>query len=112
MTQYLFFLHNPPDVFAGLNPAQFQEVIGKYAGWRNQMFTQGHLVGGNKLKDRSGRVIRGSAVTDGPYTESKEVVGGYFIVRAENYDAAVQLALTCPHTEYGSLEIRVIEVMN
>ena len=51
-------------------------------------------------------------VTDGPYSETKEVLGGYYIVAAESYDRAVDLARDCPHFEYGgTIEVREIDTM-
>jgi hypothetical protein len=60
--------------------------------------------------------MRGKAgavrVTDGPYSETKEVLGGYYIVQAENYDKAVEIARDCPQFEFGgSIEVREIEDM-
>jgi hypothetical protein len=52
------------------------------------------------------------AVTDGPYAESKELVGGFFIIRAADYDEACSLALSCPHLSYGGgVEVRQIQQM-
>ena len=51
-------------------------------------------------------------VTDGPYSESKEVLGGYYIIEAASYDNAVEHAQSCPHLEYGgTIEVRQIQVM-
>ena len=74
----------------------------------------GVLTRGEKLQDGTGRVLRRSrgsiSITDGPYTESKEVIGGLFAVEAENYQAAVGIARECPHLEYGVVEIREVEI--
>ena len=49
-------------------------------------------------------------VTDGPYAEVKEVVGGYFLIRASSYDVAVEIARTCPHLRYGGrIEVRQVD---
>jgi hypothetical protein len=49
---------------------------------------------------------------DGPYSETKEVLGGYFVVTAENYDAAVDLTRDCPHLDYcGTIEVREVDEM-
>jgi hypothetical protein len=48
-------------------------------------------------------------IADGPFAEAKEVMGGFFVVEARSYDAAVKIAKTCPHLEFGSLEIRAVE---
>jgi hypothetical protein len=48
-------------------------------------------------------------VTDGPFTEAKEVVGGIFVIEAANYQDIIELAKTCPHMDNGSIEVREIE---
>ena len=57
------------------------------------------------------RLRRGKLTTiDGPFTETKDVIGGYFMVEAPDYDAAVAVARTCPHMEFdGSIEVRLVE---
>ena len=74
----------------------------------------GKLTAGKKLADGEGRVLRRSggqlSISDGPYTESKEVVGGLFEIVADNYDQAVEIANQCPHLEFGIVEVREIEI--
>ena len=49
-------------------------------------------------------------ITDGPFSETKEVVGGYWMIDAADYDEAIELSRDCPHIEYGaSLEVREVE---
>lgn len=48
-------------------------------------------------------------VTDGPYSESKEVIGGYYTIEADDYEHAVETAKECPHVDFGTIEIRAIE---
>ena len=50
-------------------------------------------------------------ITDGPFAESKELVGGFFLVNAESYQDAVELCRDCPHLEYGAIEVRRVEKM-
>jgi hypothetical protein len=50
-------------------------------------------------------------VTDGPFTEGKEVLGGPFIVDAASYDDVLTIANGCPHLDFGSIEVREIEIM-
>ena len=73
-------------------------------------------IGGNfgqQLRDNEGKVLRrngkGVVVTDGPYAEAKEILGGFIIVEAANYEEAVRLCQDSPHFEYGSIEVRQIE---
>ncbi len=113
MPNYLLFLHSGPDIFNEASPAEIQAVIQKYHDWKLRMQKTGVLVGGEKLQDGTGRILRRAggktSVTDGPYTESREVIGGLFEIQAENYSKAVETARDCPHLEYGAIEIREIE---
>ena len=113
MPTYLLFLHEDPSVFARVSPEEMQAIIQKYYGWKQRMLNAGVLTGGQKLQHGTGRVLRRvgaqASVTDGPYTESKEVIGGFFQIRAESYEQAVQAASDCPHLEYGTIEIREVD---
>lgn len=113
MPTYLLFLHEDPSIFERVSPEEMQGIIQKYSGWKQRMLDAGVLTGGEKLQDGTGRVLRREngrpSVTDGPYTESKEVIGGLFQIQSENYEAAVQAASDCPHLEYGTIEIREVE---
>jgi hypothetical protein len=113
MPTYLLFLHEDPSVFARVSPEEMQAIIQKYSGWKQRMLEAGIITGGEKLQDGTGRVLRRAgeqaAVTDGPYTESKEVIGGFFQIQAKDYEQAVEAARDCPHLEYGTIEIREVE---
>jgi hypothetical protein len=113
MPKYLLFLHEAPDTFDRVSPGEMQAIIQKYASWKQRMAAAGLLTGGEKLQDGTGRVLRRSSgqisVNDGPYTESKEVIGGLFEIQARDYEQAVEVAEGCPHLEYGTIEIREIE---
>ena len=117
MNQYLLLLHSHPDAFQSedMSPQRMQEIFGKYKAWRNRMTEAGHIAGGNKLEAGTGRVMRAAGapgqvnITDGPYTESKEIIGGYFMVNAESYEDAVRIAGDCPHLEFGTIEVRRVD---
>jgi hypothetical protein len=117
MNQYILMLHNDPKVFQAddMSPQRIQEIFGKYRAWRARMADEGKLAGANKLEDGTGRVMRAENgngkvhITDGPFTESKEVIGGFFVVKAETYEEAVKIASDCPHLEFGTIEVRRIE---
>jgi hypothetical protein len=114
MPSYMLLLYEDPKLFAGLSPAEMQAVIEKYSAWGKGLRKKKVLVGSDKLRDGDGRVLtqkKGKLrVLDGPYSETKEVLGGYFTVRAESYDEAQRLAESCPHLEYGGrIEIRQVD---
>lgn len=97
-----------------ITPEMIQAVLEKYAAWNEKMQRSGRLVAVNKLTDTGGKRVNGfgdrQVVTDGPFTETKEVVGGYWIVEAADYDEAVEMSRDCPSLEFGGfLEIREIE---
>ena len=90
----------------GPSPEQMQQMLTAYKGWMEK-FKDDILDMGDKLKS-GGRVLTASGVTDGPFAEAKELVGGYMIVSADNYDGAVEVVRACPaaHMPGASLEIR------
>ena len=111
MPQYMLLLRDEPSVFADLSPEEMQKTMQRYGDWRRSL--QNRITIGQKLKDGEGRVMRSEnsklIVTDGPFTETKEVMGGFFVIEAENYDQAVEVAKTCPHMDFGSIEVRQVE---
>ena len=88
------------------SPEQMQQMLAAYKAWMEK-FKDDILDMGDKLKSEA-RVVTASGVADGPFVETKEVVGGYMIVSAESYDDAVKLVRACPavHAPGASLEIR------
>lgn len=79
------------------------------------MKERGRLVELNKLNDYGGRIMKGfkdkQVVTGGPFTESKEVIGGYWVIEAGGYDEAVEPCRDCPTVEsWGVLVIREVEI--
>lgn len=125
MPQFMLLLHENPADFQELSPEDMQRIIERYTAWSERLAADGTLVSGIKLRDEGGRHLRAAArrpgagnggtpdvrVTDGPYVESKEVVGGLYVVRAPDYDAAVAIARDCPHMANGWIELREIEIM-
>jgi hypothetical protein len=114
MPKYMLLLHETPSDFSNVSAEEMQQVIGEYVAWRRKIEAEGKYAGGEKLKDEGGRHIsmrNGKArVVDGPYAEAKEVMGGYFVINAANYDEAVETSKGCPHLEYGGwIEIREVE---
>jgi len=114
MNDFLLILHDSAvdSPFSKLSPEGMQSVIARYGQWAGQMASQGKLKGGHKLEDGTARHMVGASVTDGPFPETKEVVGGYFVISAASYEEAVSLASTCPHIDFGRIEVRRIQVMS
>ena len=96
----------------GLSPEQLQERMGKWFAWNDKMGAQGILKGGNALVPTAKRVSGPDrTITDGPFVEGKELVGGYYIVSAENAEAVVEVAKGYPDYDLdGTVEIREVMV--
>lgn len=109
MSQYMLLLYDNPAGWRNLSPEEMQKAVEKYIAWAKKPF----ILDAKRLADDPGRVMRvqggRTRTTDGPYSETKEVLGGYYTIEAENYDAAVQRALDHPHLEHGgTIEVRQV----
>jgi hypothetical protein len=114
MPKFMLLMHDNPSTFAKMSPQEMQQVVQRYIAWGRSLRARKLLAGGHKLTDEAGRVIRkkrGRAlVTDGPYAEGKEVLGGYFLVNAKSYDDVAKLTEDCPHLDYGgAIEVRQVD---
>lgn len=106
MPKFLFVYRNEP-MTAPPSPEEMQAVLGLWGVWIEKFMKTGNILDpGDGLKE-CGKVLRpGAAVTDGPFVEAKEILGGYSVIQADNYDHAVKIAQECPGSQHGSLEIR------
>lgn len=112
MNDYLLLLHEPADSpLLQLSPEEMQNVVARYGMWAEKMASEGRLKGGHKLEDGTARHLTRTVLTDGPFPETKEVVGGFFLITAADYEDAVKIASSCPHLDFGRIEIRRIEAM-
>ncbi len=117
MASFMFLLHDNTSMPEDLSAEDVQGVIEEYLAWRKEVANEGKLIGGEKLTDDGGRHLAmsdgGIRVTDGPYAEIKEALGGYFAIKAADYDEAIEIAKTCPHIKYGTkIEVRQIDEIN
>lgn len=116
MNQYLLLLHEKPMDATQVSAEEMKEVVARYQAWAAGLAQRGLLVGGEKLSDDGGRHLRLQGgrplATDGPYAEAHDVVGGYFVVKADSDAMAEELARGCPHlTGTQWVEIRRIETL-
>jgi hypothetical protein len=106
----MLILHNAPGVLQTLSPEQMQRKVEQYQAWIDKIRSSGRYVSSEKLGEEGGKLLnrqRGRLnVVDGPYSEAKEVVGGYFVFRAANYDEAIALTRDCPFLDDGRIELR------
>jgi hypothetical protein len=112
MPQYALLLHSDNEAWKKLSPEEMQKKVEKYLAWRNKPF----VTGGAGLVRDTGRVIRAKgndlSVTEGPFSESAEVMGGFYTIEAADYDEAVELTRDIPHIGLGTIEIRQVMVYN
>ena len=93
-----------------LSPQAIQDVMGRWMAWYEGLVSDGRVTSGRPLS-KSGKVVsgRGRNVADGPFAESKEAVGGYFLLNVSDFDEAVEIAKQCPGLDHG-LQVEVRQV--
>lgn len=108
-TDYLLLLRST-NWHEGLSPEEIQRVMGQWMDWYNRFDQAGKIKGSNPLENDA-KVVSGKArlVADGPFTESKETIAGYFLLSVDSLDEAVQYAQECPALPYGmTVEVRPV----
>jgi hypothetical protein len=108
MAEFLYLFRGGDAERAALSPEAMQAHMGRWMSWMDGLGKQGKLTGGLPL-GAEGKVVakHGQAITDGPFTEGKEVVGGYLIVKANDLNEATEISKGCPLFEHnGTVEIR------
>ena len=96
-------------------PERAQQSMQRWMAWMKDLDARGHLTDRGQPLERTGKVVRGQqkTVTDGPFTEAKDLVGGFTLVEARDIDQAVELSRGCPILEGGgSVEVRPIMKMD
>ena len=91
-----------------------QQTMQKWMTWLSDLGAKGHIKDQGQPLDRTGKLVKGKqkAVTDGPFAEAKDVVGGYTLVLARDLDQAVELSKGCPILEVdGAVEVRPVMKM-
>ncbi len=99
---------------AGLSPEQMQERMGKWFAWGDKMTKAGILKGGEALTPVGKRIVGAKRlVTDSPSAESKELIGGYYTIKVESMDKALEVAQDYPDFDLGgTVEVREIMVFS
>lgn len=99
------------DWHKGLSPEEMQRVSGEWMAWFKRLTEEGKAVAGQPL-EREGKAVsgrNGRIVADGPFAESKEAIGGYFLLDVATMDEAVAIARECPGLAHGAkVEVRAV----
>ena len=111
--QYLLLIYGNEAAMASASQADAKKVTGAYAAYTEAMKKAGVWVGGERLRPTSvATTLRGSngstKVLNGPYAETKEQLGGYYMIDVPDLDAALSWASRCPGTADGSVEVRPV----
>jgi hypothetical protein len=115
MDKYMLVFHNVPmveEVYEKMSPEEMESELAKWGAWIGGIAAQGKFISSDALEP-TGKVVKGSkkVITDGPFTEGKELVSGYLLMHAESIDEAVQLSYGCPIYDHeGTVEVRKIQV--
>jgi hypothetical protein len=94
-----------------LSPDEIQKMVTRWYAWFDRLTQEGKCKAGHPL-EREGRIVSGRTgrtVADGPFAESKEAIGGYFLLQVDELDEALEIAKQCPGLEYGiDVEVRPV----
>ena len=111
--QYALLIYDDPSAWGRMSEAERGQLFQEYGRYTQDMKTKGAYVDGNPLQPTqaatSVRVREGEKlVTDGPFAETKEQLGGYYIVEAESLDEAIEWASKIPSARFGTIEVRPV----
>lgn len=109
--EYMILIYADEQAWAGLDEKQLKVAYGEYMSYTQELIKSGVLKGGSELKPVSTATtvrVRGGKVltTDGPFAETKEQLGGYYLVDVPHLDDAVKWASKCPGAKHGTCEVR------
>jgi hypothetical protein len=111
--QYLLIIYDSEKVWADMPKAESDKLFGEYMTFSKEIRESGHFVAGDALQPvhtattvrvRDGKVT----TTDGPFAETREQLGGYYLINAKDLDEAVKIAARIPSAKIGSIEIRPV----
>lgn len=107
--QFTLLLHEAEDSFFGLTEAQQMAIVEEHMAYSEALTKAGAMVSGAPLSPAStARLVRGSSVEDGPFADSREQLGGFYIIEVASMDEAVEWAKRCPAAKTGTVEVRPV----
>ena len=114
--QYMLLIYGEPRRWESAPEEERNEVRGRYVALAAELRERGAYVDGNELQDvATATTVRVSAgeteITDGPFAETKEALGGYFLIEAESLDEAIAWAAKVPAAAHGAVEVRPLVAM-
>ena len=111
MAKFLFVYRSGKDSRDTMTPEEMQQILQKWHTWIAEGLRSGWMLDAGDGLKKEGRVVNAKkVVTDGPFVEAKEIVGGFSIIQAASLDAAAELAKGCPvFLRGGTVEVRPLE---
>jgi hypothetical protein len=111
--QYLLLIYSEEKAWSAMPKKEYEQFMGEYVEFTKSIADSGHYRGGNELdvvtKAKTVRVRNGKTlISDGPFAETKEQLGGYYLVEAQDAAEALKLAARIPSVRLGSIEVRPI----
>jgi hypothetical protein len=112
--KYMLLAHADDAAFMAMPPAEMEKAIGEYFAYTQALQLAGVLVSGERLRPaESAAVVRvgkdgAPSVLDGPFIETKEQLGGFWMIDVESQDEAVKWATRCPGSRHGAMEVRAV----
>ncbi len=109
MAEYMILICEDENAYATAGPEAWQTAMEAHTRFAQQIEEKGgKMINGNALQPTStATTIRGDVVTDGPFAETKEALGGYYVIEARDLDHALDIAKLCP-APYGCVEVRPV----
>ena len=115
--QYLLLIYRNEAQQSQMAPADYEKLLAEYSTYTQSIIQSGHFKAGDGLQPTTTattvRVRDGKTMTtDGPFAETREQLGGYYLVEAKDIDDAVALAARIPEAKRGSIEVRPVMIYN
>jgi hypothetical protein len=113
IVKYLLLIHFDQETWGGLSPSERQRIYDEHVQLSEQLTAKGQYLGGHPLQPASGaanvRIRNGKRlVTDGPFAETREQLGGYMLVDVKDRDEAIGIAARIPGARMGTVEVRTV----
>ena len=114
--KYLCLIYDQEAKWATMSKAESDAIYAEYGAFTNSIKESGHYIGGNPLQPtHTGTTVRVRngkiSTTDGPFAETKEQLGGYYLIEAKDLNEALQIGSRIPSARSGSIEVRPVQAM-
>jgi hypothetical protein len=107
--QYALLIYDEESARGDASPEDMATVMKEYTAYSEWLQEKGWMKGGEALHETAkATTVRGTVTTDGPFAETKEQLGGFYLVECDDLDQALEAARQCPGSKYGAVEVRPV----